>query len=57
MLRDNITENEAKIRINAQHEDNFYIEKSDFVIYNENSPDFLESRVSIILCEVQNGTV
>lgn len=32
MKRDNITKENAKIRINAQNNDNFYTDKSDFVI-------------------------
>lgn len=34
MLRDRISEDEAKKRINAQKKDNFYIENSDFLVYN-----------------------
>lgn len=39
MARDNLTEKEALMRINAQKSDSFYIENCDFVIYNNNGVD------------------
>lgn len=37
--RDNIDEETAKSRLNIQNEDDFYIEKSDFVIHNSENSD------------------
>lgn len=37
--RDNIDEETAKSRLNIQNKDSFYIEKSDFVIYNSENSD------------------
>jgi dephospho-CoA kinase len=37
MARDNLTEQEAWMRINAQKSDEFYIENADVVIYNNES--------------------
>ena len=37
--RDNIDEETAKSRLKIQNEDSFYIEKSDFVIYNSENND------------------
>lgn len=39
MARDNLTEQEAMMRINAQKSDDFYIENADFVIYNNDGVD------------------
>ena len=37
--RDNIDEETAKSRLKIQNEDSFYIEKSDFIIYNSENND------------------
>lgn len=37
--RDNIDEETAKSRLNIQNEDDFYVEKSDFVIHNSENSD------------------
>jgi len=39
MARDNLTREEAIMRINAQKNDSFYIENCDFVIYNNDGVD------------------
>ena len=46
MLRDNITEEQADSRIQSQHEDAFYTEKSDYVL--ENSGDMAALRVQLL---------
>ena len=43
--RDNIDEKSAKERLNAQNPKQFYIENSDYVIYNETSIDYLKKEV------------
>lgn len=50
--RDNITKEQAKQRINAQHGDDYYKEKSDFVIYNDSTLQQLKESVDAILSEV-----
>ena len=50
MLRDKLDENDALIRIKAGKDDNYYIEKADFVIYNNGDINELKSRFSR-LCE------
>ncbi len=39
MARDNLTEQEAMMRINAQKSDDFYIQNANFVIYNNDGVD------------------
>lgn len=46
--RDNIDEETAKSRLNIQHEDKFYIEKSDYVIINNENCN-LENEIKKIL--------
>ena len=45
ITRDNITEKQALERINSQKSNNFYIENSDYVIYNNSTKKKLEIRV------------
>lgn len=50
-LRDGIDENFAKKRLKIQNEDNFYIEKADYVIYNNKDINNLEESIKMILEE------
>lgn len=43
--RDKISEDAARARIGSQKEDKFYIEKCDFLVYNNGNKDDLEERV------------
>lgn len=57
--RDGLSENEINDRFKAQHDDNFYINKSDHVIYNSSSVKELEENtmnIISVLNEVENGT-
>jgi len=45
MLRDEITEKQASERINSQKSNTFYIENSDFVIYNNSTREEVEASV------------
>lgn len=45
MERDGISKNMAEDRISSQKIDNFYIEKSDYLIYNNNTLSMLKSEV------------
>lgn len=59
-LRDNMPLSEIEKRIKAQLEDSNYIEKSDYVIYNDSSLCELENKTESVikaLCEVNNGTI
>ena len=46
--RDGITRDKALARINAQHSDDFLIEKSNFIIINNSSPEYVEAQVNEI---------
>lgn len=50
--RDNITKEQATARINAQKEDSFYTEKSDFVIINDKDFNTLTSKAKEIIKEI-----
>ena len=48
-LRDNLTEKEAMMRINAQHGDIYYIDRADFVLHNNSGQRELEEKtISLI---------
>lgn len=55
MARDNLTEQEAMQRLNAQHPDSFYTEKSRYVIENNSTAEELESKASSLFKEIFNG--
>lgn len=56
ILRDNLTENEAKLRMNAQHDNEFYIDKCDVVIENDGDINALEQKaVDVIDCIKQKS--
>ena len=54
MLRDNLTYNEATQRINSQGSDNFYIEKSDFIVYNNTKEENVYNEVLTILNKIRS---
>ena len=45
MSRDGITKEQADARINAQKTDEFFVENSDFVIYNNTNTDALKPQI------------
>ena len=49
MTRDNILLSDAKSRIKAQKNDCFYIEKSDFIIYNNGDLEKLSTEINQII--------
>jgi len=55
MERDNLTKEQALARISAQHGDEFYISKSDYVIQNEGDLAKLRSQLEVILNEIRFG--
>lgn len=50
--RDNITETEAMARINAQHSDDYYIDKADFVINNNSTLEDIKTQVEILVSKI-----
>lgn len=50
--RDNISENDAKLRISSQKNNEFYIENSDFLVYNNG--DDIENQVNSIIKELRS---
>ncbi|MGN1051351.1 MAG: hypothetical protein ACI4QE_03525, partial [Acutalibacteraceae bacterium] len=52
--RDKISKEEAKVRIKAQHSNNYYREKSDFYIENNDDIVTFEKKLNDI-CEVLDG--
>lgn len=47
--RDNISREKAEARINAQHDDSFYIENSDYILYNnENAETFISQAEQLL---------
>lgn len=50
--RDSITEEQALLRINAGKSDDFYKEKCDFVIYNNNDENTFDSDFTNLLKEI-----
>ena len=46
MKRNNLSEDEAKLRISAQMSDALKVQQSDFVIYNDKDLDYLKNQVS-----------
>lgn len=58
MIRDGITREEAEKRINSQKNNEFYIENSDYIVYNNNDKESLAAEVGKILSEIgkERGT-
>ncbi len=54
MKRDNLTLSDAMLRLNAQHPDSFYTEKSDFVIENNSEVQELANKAHEICKELFN---
>lgn len=50
--RDNMAYSDIESRMNAQHDDSFYIEKSDFVIVNDSTLESLTDKTHAVLSEV-----
>ena len=55
MNRDNLSLDEATSRINAQKSDNFYVEKSDYIIYNNDDLDKTNEQITKILNEIKGA--
>lgn len=51
-LRDNITDEQALSRINAQKSDKFFIENSDFVIYNNSDTGTMTPQIDLLLSKI-----
>ena len=49
MERDNLNKQEAEERINAQKDDSFYIDSSDFTVYNNEDQSDLEEQIGRII--------
>lgn len=54
MIRDSLSEDEASERINSQKNDEFYIEKSDYIVYNNGNKQEISTRVKEILDEIRS---
>lgn len=54
MKRDMLSTEEATSRINAQKNDTFYIEKSDYIVYNNDNIDSVNNKVREILDEIRS---
>ncbi len=52
MQRNNLTKDEAELRINGQLDENEKIKKSDFVIYNNSTTDKLKEDVNKVLASI-----
>lgn len=52
--RDMLSKEEATSRINAQKNDTFYIEKSDYIVYNNDNIDSVNNKVIEILDEIRS---
>lgn len=53
-IRDGISKKEAADRINAQKNDEFYIEKSDFIVYNNSNTKEIEDEILTILNKIRS---
>ncbi|MDR0913733.1 MAG: dephospho-CoA kinase [Oscillospiraceae bacterium] len=52
MQRDNITEEQATLRMAAQQEDEFYIDRADIVFYNDDSFEDLKKQIEQIFDKI-----
>ncbi len=52
--RDSISEEQAKNRINSQHEDTYYIQKSDFIIENNGNQEDMLKSLNKVLKELES---
>ncbi len=55
MKRDGLTLDEAMLRLNAQHDDEFYTDKSDYVIENNGSDEELLKKADKLCEEILDG--
>ncbi|MBD5159561.1 MAG: dephospho-CoA kinase [Ruminococcus sp.] len=53
IIRDGLTPEQAQNRMNSQHNDEFFIENSDYIINNNGSPDELGKEVNEIAGKIQ----
>lgn len=53
-IRDGISPKEAADRINAQKNDEFYIEKSDFIVYNNSNTKEIEDEILTVLNKIRS---
>lgn len=53
-IRDGISHKEAADRINAQKNDEFYIEKSDFIVYNNSNTKEIEDEILTVLNKIRS---
>lgn len=53
-LRDNISDEQALSRINAQKSDDFFVEKSDFVIYNNWDAESLPAQIDLLIEQISS---
>lgn len=54
--RDSLSRKNSENRINSQPEDDFYISKSDFIVYNNSTEEEFEKQISKILRSIINET-
>ncbi len=52
--RDNLTEEQARLRMSAGKSDNFYKENADYIIYNNNTPEAFLVEFEKVLAEIFN---
>ena len=52
--RDNLSQDEAISRINAQKNDEFYIEQSDYIVYNNGNIDEINEQIINILNKIRS---
>lgn len=53
MLRDGITENQAKARLSAQHDQEWFVNKSDYNISNGSDHDALKDKVIDVIKQIK----
>lgn len=54
--RDNISEDDARLRLASQHDEQFFIERSDYIIRSDSTLDFLNNQVmNIIIKETKKS--
>ena len=52
ILRDNLTETEALLRMNAGKDDNFYLKKANYIIYNNKTEEEFVTELRSVLNEI-----
>ncbi len=56
VVRDNISHFDALNRINAQKNDEYYIEKSHYIVYNNNNIDEIKNQILKIIEDIRSKT-